>query len=127
MIEPVVVREHGALTHKPELQGKQALFDCGNGYGLSMVWAKGSRWEHGLYCSDEPIQTYEILLIEIVSENGEFDWSFVSKDGYHSRGYCEPKGWQTIDEVGAMLQAIEVNGIDAWDNFMKSSFDSEDE
>lgn len=111
MVEPVWSGPHMAMTHRPELEGKQILFDCGNGYGLSVVTAKGSRWEHGLYCDDN---TYEVCLIEI-------------KEGHTSQGKpnfdlpknVEPVGWRSIEEVGELALAVEANGRDGWSSWNK--------
>jgi len=110
--EPIWIGEHAALRHKPELEARHMIFECGNGYGLSVVTAKGDRWEHGLYCSGE-VGSYEMFIIcDVTREPGKRpDYGFIP--------LAEPIGWANIEMIGDMIEAIEQKGREAWTNWIE--------
>lgn len=97
MIEPIAIFSHHNIPG-----GKHIIFDCGNGYGLSVRTAPGR--DHGLYCyCDEGLPTqYEALLIKCREGN----LGFIP--------LAEPQGWLYIEEIGEIIEAIQQKGKDGW-------------
>lgn len=104
-MEPIAIRNHMAYEHfKPWLEAKHAIIHIKDDIGLSVVWAKGNRPEHGLYCGEG---TYEIMLIRIPDINDP--WDFL--------GLEEPLGWITVEELGQICEQIKELGVKG---YMKS-------
>ena len=105
-MEPVALRAHPFLSSRG-IKATQAIFDCGNGFGLSVLNAKGPRLEHGVYCTDD---TYEALLIRFNIRDEEtnlfapYDFEWIG----------EPRGWLTIQQVGELADRIAVKGEAGW-------------
>ena len=107
-MEPILVRPH--VEWKPECEGRQAIIHCGSGIGLSVVTAKGTRWEHGLYCDDN---TYEIAPIRFTCEVPELDpMAFTLVEDETPEG--DVMGWLTIEEVGRIADAMSRDGLDGF-------------
>ena len=104
-MEPIARRRHPALEHRPELEGTQAIIDCGNGFGLSVIGAKGPRQEHGLYCSDD---TYEACLIRFGTNPVIDAWDY--ELAYRLTPAGDPIGWLSIEQVGALAERVALEG-----------------
>lgn len=105
-LEPIAIRDHPALSHHPEYEGKQFILDCGSGIGLSVINAKGDRWHHGLYCEDD---SYEVCLIRFTTDNpGENPFEYVMD--YEDSPTSDVIGWLSIEVVGELAQRIANEG-----------------
>lgn len=126
-MEPIAVIPHRALEHRPELNAKQAIIDCGNGYGLSVIWASDSRigdrdsLGHGFYFyADEG--TAEVILIRFNNPNpiaAPFDWEFVNLDGsphptMEAGEYFQPIGWLSWEQIGELAERIAQEGFEGY-------------
>lgn len=112
MREPISIRSYPDF--RAEMFGaRQTIFDCGNGYGLSVISVeKGSHWDHGWYCD---AGQYEAYLITI--EDG--DWDYVYEPGMprsvaNIRKGVEPFGWLTIEKLGELIEVVEEGGAEAY-------------
>ena len=125
-MEPIAVRPHDALAYRPELNGKQAIIDCRNGYGLSVIWANGSRFGdehslgHGFYAGEG---TAEVLLIRFNNPNpidAPDDFEFVNLDGsprtemFDLRPFHQPIGWLSWEQIGELAERIAQEGVEGY-------------
>lgn len=125
MIEPVAILSHPFAELVPESEAKQILFDCGNGFGLSAITAKGRRFDgigHGMYCENEeglPTQ-YEVLIVSEFKklEDGKYEFDLIPD--------AEPAGWLYIEDIGELLEAIQDKGLEAWPHIRKEVWEEEE-
>ena len=121
-MEPIAIRPHRALTHRPELEGKHAIININDDLGLSVIWAKGERFSdpwggtgHGLYCDEG---RYEVALIKFrnlhVSEGLTDPWNFTLLPEA-----TEPIGWLTPEQIGRLTEDVKSGGIPAYNAFTR--------
>lgn len=111
-MEPIARRPHPVIAQlHPEYEATQSIINCGNGYGLSVLNAKGSdRWHTGIYCTPD---TYEICLIKFNQEppsQAPFDFEHWHKEAPHQ----DVMGWVSIEGVGEVADRIRRLGVEGY-------------
>lgn len=115
-MEPIAIRPHQAMVHRPEYHAMQAIVMCNEhfNYGLSVVWARPEGGEYtGLYMNG--VNTYEVALIqwEYEGEVRPFEFTLFPHETYVI-------GYLSIEEVDQLCSAIMLEGLEGYMSFQRT-------
>lgn len=116
-MELLLIRDHPTHINHPEREAKQAIVAVNDKYAISMIWAKGSRWDHGFYCEDGQC---EIALLVLLTNPSQLAWDEATNPQYeiarHGLSMIEPKGWVKEDDVEYWINRVRTMGVAGWED-----------